>query len=105
MTEISQNSVNSSELKQSAENIKHRQWGRLGRSVLNGVIGDYLEKQNNPLAIKMAFYNNFKALSLDETLAHQVDYPLTNKVVVLVHGLTNLETVWDFDRPDSKNVK
>ena len=105
MTEISQFDVNGSELKQGVGNLKHRQWGRLGRSVLNGVIGDYLEKQNNPLAIKMAFYNNFKALTLDETLAHQVDYPLTNKVVVLVHGLTNLETVWDFDRAVAKNVK
>lgn len=105
MTEISQNGVNSSELKQSAANMQHRKWGRLGRSVLNGVIGDYLEKQNNPLAIKMAFYNNFKALTLDESLAHQVDFPLTNKVVVLVHGLTNLETIWDFDRPVIKNVR
>lgn len=87
-------------LANSSANLKHRQWGRLGRSVLNGVIGDYLEKQNNPLAIKMAFYHNFKALSLDDSLAYQVDYPLTNKVVVLVHGLTNLETVWDFDRPE-----
>lgn len=79
-------------------NFKHRQWGRLGRSVLNGVMGDYLEKQNNPLAIKMAFYHHFKPLNLDAGLAHQVDFPLTNKVVVLVHGLTNLETVWDFDQ-------
>lgn len=99
MTKISQTDVKSSEQKKAKETIKHQQWGRLGRSVLNGVIGDYLEKQNNPLAIKMAFYNNFKALTLDENLAHQVDFPLTNKVVVLVHGLTNLETIWDFNRP------
>jgi pimeloyl-ACP methyl ester carboxylesterase len=78
-------------------NFRHRHWGRLGRSVLNGVMGDYLEKQNNPLAIKMAFYHNFKALSLNEHLAQQLDFPLTNKVVVLVHGLTNMETVWDFE--------
>ena len=97
MTDISQSEVNRSTLKPALENHKHRQWGRLGRSVLNGVIGDYLEKQNNPLAIKMAFYNNFKPLTLDANLAHQVDFPLSNKVVVLVHGLTNLETVWDFD--------
>ena len=36
----------------------HKHWGRLGRSVLNGMIGDYLEKENNPLAIKMGFYNS-----------------------------------------------
>lgn len=96
---------NSASSQKTASNLNHRQWGRLGRSVLNGVIGDYLEKQNNPLAIKMAFYNNFKALSLDENLAHQVDFPLTNKVVVLVHGLTNLETVWDFDQHTSTKPK
>ena len=105
MAEMSQLDVNNSELKQAVEDLKHQQWGRLGRSVLNGVIGDYLEKQNNPLAIKMAFYNNFKALILDENLAHQVDFPLTNKVVVLVHGLTNLETIWDFDRPAKGDIK
>lgn len=100
MTDLPLNTLNSDmQSARDADNLKHRQWGRLGRSVLNGVIGDYLDKQNNPLAIKMAFYHNFKALSLDDSLAYQLDFPLTNKVVVLVHGLTNLETVWDFDRP------
>lgn len=77
---------------------QYRHWGRLGRSVLNGVIGDYLEKENNPLAIKMGFYYQYQRLVLDEQLALQVDYPLTNKIVVFVHGLTNLETVWDYHR-------
>jgi pimeloyl-ACP methyl ester carboxylesterase len=104
MTEISQFDMHGSELKQATGTLKQRQWGRLGRSVLNGVIGDYLEKQNNPLAIKMAFYNNFKALTLDENLAQQVDFPLTNKVVVLVHGLTNLETIWDFNSPITESA-
>jgi pimeloyl-ACP methyl ester carboxylesterase len=45
----------------------------------------------------MAFYHRFKALSLNENLAHQLDFPLSNKVVVLVHGLTNMESVWDFE--------
>ena len=101
MTDSPENqSLSTSVVSKTTANLKHRQWGRLGRSVLNGVIGDYLEKQNNPLAIKMGFYNNFKPLTLDENLAHQLDFPLSNKVVVLVHGLTNLETIWDFDRPN-----
>jgi pimeloyl-ACP methyl ester carboxylesterase len=86
---------------------KHQHWGRLGRSVLNGVIGDYLEKENNPLAIKMGFYHKLRRLSLDEQLAQQVDFPLTNKIVVFVHGLTNLETVWDYTKqepPGSLNI-
>ncbi len=74
----------------------HKHWGRLGRSILNGVIGDYLEKENNPLAIQMGFYYQCKRLVLDQNLVHQLDSPLSNKVVVFVHGLTNLETVWDY---------
>lgn len=74
----------------------HKHWGRLGRSILNGVIGDYLEKECNPLAIQMGFYYHYKRLVLNEHLVHQLDAPLSNKVVVFVHGLTNLETVWDY---------
>ena len=105
MTEVPLSDVNNTGPQKPSKNVNHRQWGRLGRSVLNGVIGDYLEKQNNPLAIKMSFQHNFKTLSLDENLVHQVDFPLTNKIVVLVHGLTNLETIWDFDRPSAQTAK
>jgi len=82
-------------------------WANLSRSVLNGVVGDYLVKENNPLAIEMAFYHQDQALVLDETLAQQMhdkseiptgsssDKRLSNKIIVLVHGLTNLETIWD----------
>lgn len=99
--EMSQSKPNAESADRSGVSSKHEQWGRLGRSVLNGVIGDYLERQNNPLAIKMAFYHHFKPIVLNNDLAHQLDFPLTNKVVVLVHGLTNLETVWDFHRPEN----
>ena len=75
-------------------------WANISRSVLNGIVGDYLAKENNPLAIEMAFYHHGHPLILNETLAHQLRFssgkPLTNKVIVLIHGLTNLETVWNF---------
>jgi hypothetical protein len=75
-------------------------WANISRSVLNGIVGDYLAKENNPLAIEMAFYHHGHPLRLNETLAHQLRFssgkPLTNKVIVLIHGLTNLETVWNF---------
>jgi len=48
----------------------------------------------------MAFYHYGHRLVLNETLAHQLRFPsnkpLTNKVIVLIHGLTNLETIWNF---------
>jgi len=60
------------------------------------MIGEYLEKEKNPLAIPMEFYHRSKKLSLDSQLAQQLSFPLSNKIVILVHGLTQLETVWDF---------
>ncbi len=75
-------------------------WANISRSVLNGIVGDYLAKENNPLAIEMAFYHYDHPLVINETLAHQLSFPgnkpLTNKVIVLIHGLTNLETIWNF---------
>ena len=75
-------------------------WANLSRSILNGVVGDYLAKENNPLAIEMAFYHQDQVLDLKGSLTQQMhdqaNKPLSNKIIVLVHGLTNLETVWDF---------
>jgi len=75
-------------------------WANLSRSVLNGIVGDYLARENNPLAIEMAFYHYGQPLVLNETLDQQLRFsanrPLTNKVIVLIHGLTNLETIWNF---------
>lgn len=77
-----------------------RKWANISRSVLNGIVGDYLAKENNPLAIEMAFYHYGHPVILNKTLARQLTFPankpLTNKVVVLIHGLTNLETIWNF---------
>ncbi|WP_250655805.1 esterase/lipase family protein [Alkalimarinus coralli] len=73
----------------------YRHWANVGRAVLNGVVGDYLVEQKNPLAIDMGFYDQGAPLSLPNP-----DMELSNKVVVLLHGLTNLETIWDIDTPE-----
>jgi pimeloyl-ACP methyl ester carboxylesterase len=52
-------------------------------------MGDYLDKHHNALAINMALLPTRSS----EASGH---VNLTNKVVVLIHGLTNLETVWNF---------
>jgi len=86
------------DIKSNPEDIS--KWANMSRSVLNGIVGDYLAKENNPLAIEMALYQYDHPLKLNETLANQLqfpsDKPLTNKVIVLIHGLTNLETIWNF---------
>ena len=85
-----------------------KNWANLSRSILNGVVGDYLEKEQNPLAIDMAFYHLDQALDLHADLAQQMmskpDKALSNKVIILIHGLTNLETVWDFKANDVSNA-
>ncbi|MFT7184680.1 MAG: pimeloyl-ACP methyl ester carboxylesterase [Pseudohongiellaceae bacterium] len=84
-----------------------KNWATLSRSILNGVVGDYLAKESNPLAIDMAYYHQGHALVLNESLAQQMhnqpEKPLSNKIIVLVHGLTNLETIWDFKAEASPN--
>jgi hypothetical protein len=67
------------------------------------MIGEYLEKEKNPLAIQMGFYHRSQKLSLDTQLIQQLNGPLSNKIVILVHGLTQLETVWDFPKNGCSN--
>ena len=89
-------------------NVDYKRWGNISRAVLNGVVGDYLAKQNNPLAIEMGFYHqgspllSFDALSKSNSNS---DVGLTNKVVVLLHGLTNLETIWDIETEETVKSK
>jgi pimeloyl-ACP methyl ester carboxylesterase len=82
-------------------------FGRVSQSILNGVVGDYLDQSNNPLAIEMGLYHRFNKIDLDSELTSQLkDTTISNKVVILVHGLTNLETIWDFpsDTANDRNT-
>ena len=74
----------------------HMHQGRFGLSLLNSMIGGYLEKENNPLAVQMGFYHHAKHIDLDSPLTTQLNITLSNKVVIFVHGLSNLENVWDY---------
>ena len=64
------------------------------RSVLNGVIGDYLEKTGNPLQITMQFRHQAKAIPLDiESL--EKTYPTINgKILLMVHGSCMNDIQW-----------
>lgn len=79
-------------------NVDYRHWGNVSRAVLNGVVGDYLVEQNNPLAIDMGFYHQGLPLSLPNP-----ETTYSNKIVVLLHGLTNLETIWDIETAESQS--
>ncbi|MCA0133546.1 esterase/lipase family protein [Winogradskyella alexanderae] len=64
------------------------------RSALNGVVGDYLEENKNPLKITM----QFRYLSKPITLNHQnlgVIYPRINgKILLMVHGACMNDLQW-----------
>ena len=77
----------------SETSIDFRHWARLSRSVLNGVVGDHLARQGSPLAIEMGFQP--AAGVPDPSTAY------TGRVAVLVHGLTNRETIFRFRDPDA----
>lgn len=64
------------------------------RSIVNGVIGDYLEENENPLAIGMQFRKEGKTITLNsQSLAEA--YPAINgKILVMVHGLCMNDIQW-----------
>ena len=64
----------------------------------NGVIGDYLHKHNNPLAIQMRLRRDGKPLSKDE-VAQLIDKS-NGKVLILIHGLCMNDLHWQRDKND-----
>ena len=63
-------------------------------AALNGVLGDYLARTANPLAISMAVRRQGIALTLTrEALASSIPDP-TGKLLVLVHGLCMNDLQW-----------
>lgn len=69
-------------------------------SILNGVIGDTLEAQNSPLAIKMSLLGEARLGGH----SHSVDAKaLGGKLCILVHGLCDSEVIWNFPENPARN--
>ena len=64
------------------------------RAVLNGVVGDYLEENQNPLAIDMQFRHQGQALTLHKKNINEAYETITSKVLILVHGSCLSDTQW-----------
>lgn len=64
--------------------------------ILNGVIGDQLANTSSPLATNVGFYYANRKLDLSTPVDLQLDFPVSNKVIVFLHGLTNTESIWDY---------
>ena len=63
-------------------------------AALNGVVGDYLDMSQNPLAITMRLRHDGRALELDRaSLSAAIPAP-TGKLLVLAHGLCMNDAQW-----------
>ena len=65
-------------------------------AVLNGAIGDYLERSGNDLATPMCCVHRGKPLALTGDLLEETLSAPGRRVVLLVHGLMCTEAVWRF---------
>jgi hypothetical protein len=69
-------------------------WIESAESVLNGTIGDYLEKRGNPLRIQMGLRHDGHLLELDAESLRRTMPEATGKVAIFVHGLQCTEWSW-----------
>ncbi|BES73797.1 hypothetical protein RE428_48150 [Marinobacter nanhaiticus D15-8W] len=68
-------------------------WQHQASAIVSGFLGDWLESRRNPLAVTMQMQQAGQTLHLDATPA--IDNP-KRTLIILVHGLTEMETIWDF---------
>jgi hypothetical protein len=73
---------------------KTKSEGEAFRSVLNGVIGDYLEEQNNSLKITMQFRYQTKSIELSPASLNETYPNITGKILLLVHGSCLNDNSW-----------
>ncbi len=64
------------------------------RSVINGVIGDYLENNQNPLKITMQFRHEAKAIPLDSKTLLKTYPAINGKILLMVHGSCKNDIQW-----------
>jgi pimeloyl-ACP methyl ester carboxylesterase len=67
-----------------------------GISILNGMIGDYLQQRGNELALAMSLRHQGRPLALDTASLTAAHPAATRKLCVLVHGFCCNESVWTF---------
>jgi pimeloyl-ACP methyl ester carboxylesterase len=63
-------------------------------SILNGVIGDYLEEKKNPLNIKMQFRHQSKTIQLDSKSIEEISPTINGKILLLAHGSCMNDIQW-----------
>lgn len=64
------------------------------RAALNGVLGDYLEGKNNPLATQMHFRTAGRAVEPDSVALREALPAVNGKILLLVHGSCMSDLQW-----------
>lgn len=64
-------------------------------SVLNGIIGDYLDKEQNPLALPMQFKHQGKVIPLQSEAIQELYSKPSGKILLMVHGLCMDDLQWN----------
>ena len=75
-------------------------WPDRGISILNGMVGDYLDRQGNGLAIAMSIQHGGRALPVEATALAAAQPDATRRLCVFVHGYCCNESVWAFPSSD-----
>lgn len=63
-------------------------------SILNGVIGDHLEKKRNPLELNMEFRYQSKTLQIDSKNFKKKHPKITGKIILMIHGSCMSSLQW-----------
>lgn len=77
----------------------------LGITALNGLMGESLQKTNSPLAVNMGLYHENRPLALTQEQFEATEQPVTDKLVVFVHGLASNEQMWAFPGVDGGETR
>ncbi|HBF13054.1 MAG TPA: hypothetical protein DDW49_06670 [Deltaproteobacteria bacterium] len=71
--------------------------------ILNGVLGDILEKGNTPLAMKMKLYVENKPVSMTKKSLSEIKLSNNKKICILAHGSCGSIKGWNFKEDPSNN--
>ncbi|MFT5132540.1 MAG: triacylglycerol lipase [Gammaproteobacteria bacterium] len=77
----------------------------LGVTALNGLMGEKLQKSNNPLAVNMGFFHRNRPLALTRAQFEATEQPVTDKLVVFLHGLASNEQMWAFPSSEDQQTR
>jgi len=64
------------------------------RSVLNGVIGDFVEEKDNPLKITMQFRHQGRSIALNKKSLEKVYPNINGRILLMVHGSCMNDIQW-----------